>query len=93
MHPIVHHTCKIKKYSRRNDIQQTEYHKQEGNKHTYRHTQTLIGEEQKSKGEQKETEQLGPKEDARNMRDCTTRKNHDGIMYKHKRTTGIIMMA
>eukprot|EP00972_Heterocapsa_arctica_P096194 14191695-Heterocapsa_arctica.AAC.1 len=38
MHPIVHHTCKIKKYSRRNDIQQAEYQKQEGNTHTDRHT-------------------------------------------------------
>eukprot|EP00972_Heterocapsa_arctica_P006369 934706-Heterocapsa_arctica.AAC.1 len=50
MHPTVHHTCKIKSYSIRNDLQQAEYQKQEGNKHTHRHKQTLIGEEQKSQG-------------------------------------------
>eukprot|EP00972_Heterocapsa_arctica_P051958 7642924-Heterocapsa_arctica.AAC.1 len=52
LHSIVHHTCKIKSYSRRNDLHQAEHQKQEGNKHTYRHQQTLIGEEQKSQGEQ-----------------------------------------
>eukprot|EP00972_Heterocapsa_arctica_P109698 16150793-Heterocapsa_arctica.AAC.1 len=28
MHPIVHHTCEIKSYSRRNDLQQAAYHTQ-----------------------------------------------------------------
>eukprot|EP00972_Heterocapsa_arctica_P110035 16202048-Heterocapsa_arctica.AAC.1 len=51
MHPTVHQTSKTKSYSRRSDLQQIEYQKQEGNIHTYRHRQTLIGEEQKSQVE------------------------------------------
>eukprot|EP00972_Heterocapsa_arctica_P034801 5122797-Heterocapsa_arctica.AAC.1 len=40
MHPTVHHTCKIKGYTRRNDLQQAEYEKQEGNNNSYRQANT-----------------------------------------------------
>eukprot|EP00972_Heterocapsa_arctica_P019719 2908422-Heterocapsa_arctica.AAC.1 len=48
MHPTVQHTCKTKSYSRRSGLQQVDYKQQEGNNNTYRHRQTLIGEEHKS---------------------------------------------
>eukprot|EP00972_Heterocapsa_arctica_P102523 15108558-Heterocapsa_arctica.AAC.1 len=64
MHPTVQHTCKTKSYSRRSDVQQVEYQRQEGNNNTDRHRQTLIGEEQTRQVEQQEADKLGPKEDA-----------------------------
>eukprot|EP00972_Heterocapsa_arctica_P016380 2415465-Heterocapsa_arctica.AAC.1 len=65
---MVQHTCKTTSYSRRSDVQQVEYQKQEVNKVTDRHRQTLIGEEQSIQGKQTEADKLGPKEDARKMR-------------------------
>eukprot|EP00972_Heterocapsa_arctica_P060053 8857425-Heterocapsa_arctica.AAC.1 len=48
MRPTVQQTCTTKRYSRRSDLQQIEFQKQEGNNNTDRRRQTLIGEKHKS---------------------------------------------
>eukprot|EP00972_Heterocapsa_arctica_P025467 3749876-Heterocapsa_arctica.AAC.1 len=63
-HPTIQHFCKTKNYSRRSESQQDEHQTQQANRSTDRHRQTLIGEEQTTQVEHKETDKLGPKEDA-----------------------------
>eukprot|EP00972_Heterocapsa_arctica_P051572 7587182-Heterocapsa_arctica.AAC.1 len=95
MHPTVQQTCKTKSYSRRSDLQLVEYQTQEGNNNTYKHRQTLIGEEQKRQVERQEADKLAPKEDASNMKDFTARQEHDehnkilnGIIYEQEKEDG-----
>eukprot|EP00972_Heterocapsa_arctica_P108466 15973836-Heterocapsa_arctica.AAC.1 len=46
MHPTIQQTCNTNNYSRRSESQQDEHPKQEANRSTDRHRQTMIGEQQ-----------------------------------------------
>eukprot|EP00972_Heterocapsa_arctica_P091789 13537252-Heterocapsa_arctica.AAC.1 len=68
MHLTIQQTCNIKTYSRRSELQHIEHQQQEDIKSTYRHRQTLIGEEQTKQADNQEKDKLGPEEDASRMR-------------------------
>eukprot|EP00972_Heterocapsa_arctica_P098738 14570881-Heterocapsa_arctica.AAC.1 len=95
MQPTIQQICKTKTYSRRSELQHIEHQKQEDIKSTYRHRQTLIGEEQTKQVDNQDTDKLGPEEDASRMRYCTARQNHDEkhnntycILYKQEKEDG-----
>eukprot|EP00972_Heterocapsa_arctica_P116205 16451905-Heterocapsa_arctica.AAC.1 len=83
MHPTIQPICKTKTYSRRSELQQVEYQKQEDKKSTERQRQTFIGEEQTKQNESLEADKLGPKEDVSRLRDCTARQKHDEQNKRH----------
>eukprot|EP00972_Heterocapsa_arctica_P012710 1866761-Heterocapsa_arctica.AAC.1 len=68
MHPTIQPICKTKTYARRSDLQPFEHQQQEDTNSTYRHRQTLIGEEQAKHTDFQEADKLGPKEDDIRMR-------------------------
>eukprot|EP00972_Heterocapsa_arctica_P037671 5543893-Heterocapsa_arctica.AAC.1 len=63
MHPTIQQISNTKTYTRRSECQQIEHQKQEDIHITYRHRQTLLGEEHTKHAHDQDSDRLGPEED------------------------------